>query len=73
MTDLKLGPCQTALGNPVHHEMERRKIKRWIDPHDILIPVVMPLGLILQIHMFPLHEIYVYASFYFVLNSSCAR
>jgi len=33
----------------------------------------MPLGLILQTHMFSLHEIYLYASFYFILNSNCAR
>jgi hypothetical protein len=68
-----IDPCQTGLGNPVHHERERRKIKRWTDPLEILIPVVMPLGLILQAHMFSLHEMYLYASVYFFLNSNCAR
>ena len=33
----------------------------------------MPLGLILQAPMFPLHKIYLYASFYLVLNSNCGR
>jgi hypothetical protein len=42
-----IDPCQTGLGNPVHHERERRKIKRWIDPLEILITVIMPLSLIL--------------------------
>ena len=28
----KTGPGQRGLGNPVHNERERRKIKRWIDP-----------------------------------------